>query len=66
MAEVDATVQLGAAAAYSIRAYPTMIFFIDGKVNDHYYGERKANFIAEWLMRKEKQYNYEKTHPRPN
>jgi protein disulfide-isomerase A1 len=65
MAEVDATIQHAAAEAYDIRAYPTMIFFIEGKSNEHYYGERKANFIAEWLMRKEYQYNWQKAHPTP-
>lgn len=65
MAEVDATTEHAAAEAFDIRAYPTMIFFSDGKVDEHYYGERKANFIAEWLMRKEYQYNWQKTHPKP-
>jgi len=65
MAEVDATTEHAAAEQFDIRAYPTMIFFSDGKVDEHYYGERKANFIAEWLMRKEYQYNWQKAHPKP-
>ena len=65
MAEVDATTERATAKQFDIRAYPTMIFFSDGKVDEHYYGERKANFIAEWLMRKEYQYNWQKAHPKP-
>ena len=65
MTEVDATLQHAAAKQFDIKVYPTMIFFSDGKVDERYFGERKANFIAEWLMRKEYQYNWQKAHPKP-
>lgn len=55
LAELDATTQHASATRYEIRAFPTMILFIDGVARDHYYGERSAEAIVEWLLRKQRQ-----------
>lgn len=51
LAKVDATIETTLAEKNSVRGYPTLKFFKDGK-EIPYTGGRQANDIVEWLQKK--------------
>jgi protein disulfide-isomerase A1 len=53
LVKVDATVENELAEKYDIQGYPTLIFFSEkGKKSTEYDGERTANGIAKWCLKK--------------
>lgn len=48
IAEVDCTVESEVCGKYGVGGYPTLKFFMDGKVHD-YDGAREKNAIALWI-----------------
>ena len=53
VAKVDATVEKTAPSTYSIRGYPTLLYFANGQMVEKYAGGRTADDIAKYLIEKE-------------
>lgn len=52
IAKVDSTVEKNAAAAYSIRGYPTLLYFENGQMVEKYSGGRTADEISKYVINK--------------
>lgn len=52
IAKVDSTVEKSAAAAYSIRGYPTLLYFENGQMVEKYSGGRTADEISKYVINK--------------
>jgi protein disulfide-isomerase-like protein len=52
IAKVDSTVEKNAAGAYSIRGYPTLLYFENGQMVEKYSGGRTADEISKYVINK--------------
>jgi protein disulfide-isomerase A1 len=52
VAKVDSTVEKASSSAYSIRGYPTLLYFENGQMVEKYSGGRTADEIANYLLGK--------------
>lgn len=52
LAKLDATVEKTAASAWSIRGYPTLLYFENGEMVEKYAGGRSAEDIAKFISEK--------------
>ncbi|OMJ85109.1 hypothetical protein SteCoe_13633 [Stentor coeruleus] len=52
IAKVDSTVEKNAASAYSIRGYPTLLYFENGQMVEKYSGGRTADEISKYVINK--------------
>ena len=52
VAKVDATVEKSSASAYSIRGYPTLLYFQNGQMVEKYSGARTGEDISNYLIGK--------------
>ena len=52
VAKVDATIEKAAASTYSIRGYPTLLYFENGQNVEKYSGGRTGEDISKYLIEK--------------
>jgi protein disulfide-isomerase A1 len=52
LAKVDATIEKESAKKFNVQGYPTVLWFVNGEMKEEYEGDRKAEEIAKWIVKK--------------